>query len=90
MALCDLPELTLLLLPLLARLSAGDCPCSEAALCQPSHRRPDFEVSAPLPVGLTLKAVGEVLRSLSSLNHQRAFLFSDFFQRLGNFPGHRL
>uniref|UniRef100_A0A0G2JDI3 Chitobiase n=1 Tax=Mus musculus TaxID=10090 RepID=A0A0G2JDI3_MOUSE len=45
MALCGLPEFTLLLLPLLARLSAGDCPCSEAALCQPIRHRPDFEAS---------------------------------------------
>lgn len=69
MALCDLQELTLLLLllllPLLARLSAGDCPCSEAALCRPIRHHPDFEVSPPLPVGLILKAV-EVVRSLYS------------------------
>lgn len=51
MALCELPELTLLLLPLLARLAAGDCPCSEAALCQPIRHRPDFEVSTPFARG---------------------------------------
>lgn len=66
MALCHLRELTLLLLlPLLARLSAEDCPCSEAALCRPIRHHPDFEVSPPLPVGLVLKAV-EVVRSLYS------------------------
>nr|XP_048309606.1 di-N-acetylchitobiase [Myodes glareolus] len=46
MELSAVPGLThLLLLPLLAlRLSAGDCPCSDAALCRPIRHRPDFEV----------------------------------------------
>ncbi|EDL82422.1 chitobiase, di-N-acetyl-, isoform CRA_a [Rattus norvegicus] len=45
MALSDLLELTLLLLlPLLERLSAEDCPCSEASLCRPIRHHRDFEV----------------------------------------------
>lgn len=48
MALSDLLELTLLLLlPLLERLSAEDCPCSEASLCRPIRHHRDFEVSIP-------------------------------------------
>ncbi|CAO2600386.1 Ctbs [Lemmus lemmus] len=46
MALRAVPGLRqLLLLPLLVlRLSAGDCPCSDPALCRPIRHRPDFEV----------------------------------------------
>lgn len=48
---------------------------------------PTLRSALPLPVGLILKAVREVVRSLSCLSHLKAFLFSDFLQRLGNFPG---
>lgn len=45
-AVTGLPQLLLLMLMAL-RLSARDCPCSDAALCRPIRHRPDFEVSTP-------------------------------------------
>lgn len=69
MALSDLLELTLLLLllPLLERLSAEDCPCSEASLCRPIRHHRDFEVSIPFARRSDTVGCREVVRSLSSL-----------------------
>lgn len=90
MELSAVPGLTqLLLLPLLAlRLSAGDCPCSDAALCRPIRHYPDFEVSTLSAQRSGTRGQKRSRGAHSSVNHPSLQSRRELWaQGLGGFPG---